>query len=189
MYYLSNSILIRNIIFHVILGKKHILVVYTDTDTVSVRLPYRHSVSTAHTQISYFRSTTTLRDTKIHPFLKNFLNFSVISFKKSKVHKSFITRNWSISQSHRTKGRNDVRLEFLSITIYNFWVVMWVRVCLKTLKKYRHSAGTGEHPKILGVSVHYILVHDDIFSKESGKRVPKMCHRTQKKHYRIYIYM
>ena len=60
MYYLSNSILIRNIIFHVILGKKHILVVYTDTDTVSVRLPYRHSVSTAHTQISYFRNTTTL---------------------------------------------------------------------------------------------------------------------------------
>ena len=30
----------------------------------------------------------------------------------------------------------------------------------------------------------HILVHDDIFSKESGKRVPKMCHRTQKKHYR-----
>ena len=35
----------------------------------------------------------------------------------------------------------------------------------------------------------HILVHDDIFSKESGKGVPKMCHRTQKKHYRIYIYV
>ena len=43
--------------------------VYTDTDTVSVRLPYWHNVSTAHTQTSYFRSTTTLRDTQNHPFL------------------------------------------------------------------------------------------------------------------------
>ena len=30
--------------------------VYTYTDTVSIRVPYWHSVSTAHTQISYFRT-------------------------------------------------------------------------------------------------------------------------------------
>ena len=61
-----------------------LVVVYTDTDTVSVRVPYQHSVSTAHTQVSYFRSTTTLRDTQNLPFLKNFLNFSVISLKNPK---------------------------------------------------------------------------------------------------------
>ena len=72
---------------------QEIFLVYTDTDTVSVCGPYWHSVSTAHTQISYFRNTTTLRDTENHPFLKNFLNFSVISFKKSKVNESFTTRN------------------------------------------------------------------------------------------------
>ena len=49
------------------------LLVYTDTDTVSVRVPYLHSVSTAHTQTSCFRSTNTLRDTQNHPFLQYFL--------------------------------------------------------------------------------------------------------------------
>ena len=38
-------------------------VVYTDTDTVSVRLPYWHSTGTDRTQTSYFMGTTTLRDT------------------------------------------------------------------------------------------------------------------------------
>ena len=37
--------------------------VYTDTDTVSVRLPYWHSTGTDRTQTSYFMGTTTLRDT------------------------------------------------------------------------------------------------------------------------------
>ena len=48
-------------------------IVYTDTDTVSVCIPYWHSVSAARTQTSHFRSTTTLRDTQIIKFLKNFL--------------------------------------------------------------------------------------------------------------------
>ena len=47
-------------IIHICLG---IILVYTDTDTVSVRLPYWHSTGTDSTQTSYFMSTTTLRDT------------------------------------------------------------------------------------------------------------------------------
>ena len=39
------------------------LLVYTDTDTVSVRLPYWHSTGTDRTQTSYSMGTTTLRDT------------------------------------------------------------------------------------------------------------------------------
>ena len=39
-------------------------VVYTDTDTVSVGVPYWHCVSAAHTQNSFFRSTTTLKDSQ-----------------------------------------------------------------------------------------------------------------------------
>ena len=42
---------------------KLIKLVYTDTDTVSVRLPYWHSTGTDPTQTSYFMGTTTLRDT------------------------------------------------------------------------------------------------------------------------------
>ena len=56
--------------------------VYTYTDTVSVRVPYWHSVSMVHTQISYFRNTITLRDTQNQLFLKNFLNFFYHFFKK-----------------------------------------------------------------------------------------------------------
>ena len=44
--------------------------------------------------------------------------------------------------------------QFLTLT---FWVVVWVWVRIETLEKQGHSAGTGEHPKILGVSVHYPL--------------------------------
>ena len=45
-----------------------------------------HSVSTAHTQISYFRNTTTLRDTQNHPFLKNFSFFLLFLLKDPKNH-------------------------------------------------------------------------------------------------------
>ena len=47
-----------------------------------------------------------------------------------------------------------LKFGFLSILNFNFFVVVWVRVRLETLKKQGHSVGTGEHPKILGVRVH-----------------------------------
>ena len=47
-----------------------------------------------------------------------------------------------------------LKFGLFSIFTLTFWVVVWVRVRLETLKKQGHSVGTGEHPKILGVRVH-----------------------------------
>ena len=68
-----------------------------------------HSVSTAHTQISYFRNTSTLRDTQNHPFFEEFFwIFSIISLKKSKVDESFHQKLENLLVSQEI-GRNDVR--------------------------------------------------------------------------------
>ena len=35
----------------------------------------------------------------------------------------------------------------------------WATIPIRNTQKYGHSAGTGEHPTILGVRVHYTIPH------------------------------
>ena len=67
--------------------------VYTYTDTVSVRVPYWHSVSMVHTQISYFRNTSTLRDTQNQPFFDEFSEFFLLFLLKNPKLMKVLTRN------------------------------------------------------------------------------------------------
>ena len=79
-------------------------------------------------KLSYFRSTTTLRDTQNHPFLKIFL------WVLKKFQSSWKFYNWNLSVSQNI-GRNNLKIGFLSIITNKFWVVVWVRVPIETLKK------------------------------------------------------